>query len=79
MRHPSTCHVTSLLFVAVLWFATPIGPVAAGEGDALVTRIEQLGGHIGRSESGDIVAIDLANRGTGDEDLRLLSAAPQLQ
>ncbi|HJS07856.1 MAG TPA: hypothetical protein VJ809_09350, partial [Pirellulales bacterium] len=79
MRQKSIFPGKPILFLAVLWLALPGRLTVADDADALVARIAQLGGHIVRSESGEIVAIDLANRPTGDEDLRLLAAAPHLQ
>ena len=50
--------------VAVLGNAMAANVAVAGQTDALVARIEQLGGHISQSETGDIVGVDLANRPT---------------
>src|SRR3954452_21595916 len=51
----------------------------ADDEKALVARVEQLVGQVTRSKSGDIIAIDLENRAATDDDLKLLSAAPDLQ
>src|SRR5450432_40893 len=51
----------------------------AGDLDALVARINALSGRIDKSDTGKIVAIDLANRPATDDDVRLLAAATDLQ
>ncbi len=52
---------------------------ATPEEKALVARIEQLTGHLTRSPTGEIVAIDLENRPATDDDMKLLVAAPNLK
>src|SRR3954468_6275703 len=72
------------LFVLAIWCVATlctISPSHAAQPDekALAARVEQLVGQVTRSKSGDIIAIDLENRAATDNDLKLLSAAPNLQ
>jgi hypothetical protein len=72
------------LFVFAIWSGTTLGAIAAShaappEEKALAARVEQLLGQVTRSKSGDIIAIDLENRAATNDDLKLLSGAPNLQ
>ncbi len=73
-------HLFSLLAILVVPFEVVPRASAAESADAqLVARVEKLAGKIVRNEAGEIVEIDLANRPTTNDDLKRLSAAPQLQ
>src|SRR5215208_51778 len=45
----------------------------------LADRVKELAGQVTLDSAGQIIAIDLDNRPTTDDDLRLLAAAPNLQ
>src|SRR5690349_1832545 len=71
------------LFVFIAWslaaLSGVVGSSARADDKALVARVEQLLGHVTRSKSGEVVAIDLENRGATNDDLKLLAGAPNLQ
>ena len=72
------------LFVFAICCVTTVGtiaisPAAMADEKALAARVEQLLGQVTRSKLGEIVAVDLENRGATNDDLKLLAGAPNLK
>src|SRR2546421_308011 len=77
-------HPTRTLFLFAIWSLaslcyTMASYAARADRNVLEARVNQLVGQLTRSKSGEIIAIDLENRAATDDDLKLLTAAPNLQ